>query len=253
MELFTGGHRGSISGSLTLVAGVVSLVAVFATRADGASPSPSPIPQGCRLHAPQPEAPLKLNVVAARGVAKTIAMEKEVFDCYNERSTLQQIKDVETFIELVDHPASGKKQTAAGRKANPKPAPTVSVTAVTCTKALANGRISCKTAAVPLGVTSAPLAGCSPMHGTYPFGPVEQPSHPVEMSTVFVRGLAKNVKVEKEVFDCGGRIGDVYVFTTRTASLAGGAFGRAATRFFGVICLKDEAKALVAVCKLFAP
>jgi hypothetical protein len=61
------------------------------------------------------------------------------------------------------------------------------------------------------------------------------------------------VKVEKEVFDCGGRIGDVYVFTVRNESVGRGGFGRAATRFFGVICLKDEARALVAVCKLFAP
>jgi hypothetical protein len=65
--------------------------------------------------------------------------------------------------------------------------------------------------------------------------------------------VVKTVKVEKEVFDCGGRIGDVYVFTVRAASVGAGGFGRASTRFSGVLCLKDEAKAQVAVCKLFTP
>ena len=247
--------RGALAGAVIVVlAGAGALVTVFATKADGAgpSPSPSPIPQGCRLHSPQPEAPLKLNLVATRGLTKAIVMEKEVFDCYDAQSTLKQIKDVETFVELVDRGPHKKGSAAHGKRA--VRAPAVSVVAVTCTKGLASGRVSCKTEAVALGVTATPLRGCRPTRGTYPFAPVEQPSHPVEMSTVAAGGgVVKTVKVEKEVFDCGGRIGDLYLLTQRVATAGGESFGRARTRFSGFICLKNEATARVAQCKLFAP
>src|SRR5262249_44683784 len=90
--------------------------------------------------------------------------------------------------------------------------------------------------------------------GTYPFPTIVQPSHPVQMSTVtLANGLVKTVKVEEEVFDCSGRIGDVYVFTD-VGELAGrNGFSSVGTTFDGVICLKDESTAKVVSCKLFTP
>ena len=233
-------------GGAVVAAGVVSAALVpFATGGPG--PSPSPIPEGCRLHSPQPEAPLKLNLVAVRGLAKAIAMEKEVFDCFDARSTLAQIKDHETFIEIVQRAKGGKKPTVK----------TIAVTvmSVTCVKDLKTGRVSCKSARVPLARTSTPLSRCRPTRSRYPFEPMEQPSHPVEMSTVLLHGkLAKTVKVEKEVFDCAGQIGDLYVFTELVEAVRGSkGFAHVSTKFQGVMCFKNEARATLVSCSLFTP
>jgi hypothetical protein len=92
------------------------------------------------------------------------------------------------------------------------------------------------------------------MEGTYPFGRVEQPSHPVEMATTRVGGdLARTVKVEKEVVSCAGQIGDVYLFTEIIESKKGDAFQIIAKQFSGVICLKNAQTAELVSCKLFTP
>jgi hypothetical protein len=129
------------------------------------------------------------------------------------------------------------------------------VVADTCIKDLKSGGVSCKSVSVPLGVTTTPLAGCSVTSGKYPFPVVPQPSHPVEMSTTTLEGgLVKTVAVEKEVFDCAGRIGDLYLFTGVVESAQGGAgFREVGTQFEGVICLKDETTAQLVSCKLFTP
>jgi hypothetical protein len=219
---------------------------------------------------------LKLNLVAVKSLVKTIVMEKEVFNCYDAKSTLAQVKDVQTFIELVGRGEGGKPSKKGNAHGKPtghrndgrKPAGhgtgggSVGVTALsksvvadTCIKDLKSGGVSCKSVSVPLGVTRTPLAGCSVTSGKYPFPVVAQPTHPVEMSTTTLdRGLVKTVAVEKEVFDCAGRIGDLYLFTGVVESAQGGAgFHGVRTQFEGVICLKDATTAQLVSCKLFTP
>ena len=194
----------------TALAGV--LVVGFAPHATGAAgPSPSPIPQGCQLQSPQPDAPLKLNLVAAGGFVKSIVVEKEIFNCYDAKSSLASIKDVETVIETVERGLVSRD--ARGNDRSTMTAVAKSVEVDTCTKNLQTGGISCTSQAMPLGVTSTPLAKCSVTKGTYPFDVVQQPAHPLEMSTVALEnGLVETVHVEKEIFDCSGQIGDLYLF-----------------------------------------
>lgn len=236
---------GWLGGSLGVVGATCALLVPLATGASP-SPSPSPNPEGCRLRSPQPEAPLKLNLVAVGELAKTVAMEKEVFECFDARSTLVQVRDVETFIEIVERGKTGKTPSMSTTAE--------SVDVVTCTKDLSTGKVACRTRELPLGVTTTPLARCTMSRSTYPFPPVEQPSHPVEMSSVVVdERLVKTVKVEKEVFDCSGRVADLYVFTERIEVAAETRFRTVANQFGGVICFKDEPNATIAECKLFNP
>jgi hypothetical protein len=239
----------------------VALCALVFVRAAGPanpspSPSPSPIPQGCQLVSPQPEAPLKLNLVSLHNVAKTIVMEKEVFNCYDAQSTLTSVRDVQTFIEMIERGVPGK---SFGKHGEDHKSPGVQplgkmVQADTCIKDLKSGGVSCKSVNLPLGVTTTPLARCRVTKGTYPFPVVPQPTHPVEMSTVSLGGrLVKTVAVEKEVFDCGGQIGDLYLFTEVIELANGFAVRPVATQFEGVMCLKNESTAQLVSCKLFTP
>lgn len=234
---------------------------VFAPHAIGADgPSPSPIPQGCQLRSPQPEAPLELNVVAAGELIKTIAVEKEIFNCYDAKSNLASVKDVETLVETVERGVvskDGRRSSSHGRRKDKPPTLTTvakSAEADTCTKDLQTGGISCTSQAVPLGATTTPVARCSVTKGTYPFDPVQQPTHPIGMRTASLDGgLVETVTVEKEIFDCAGRIGDLYLFH-RNVELAGKTgFQAVATRFDGFICLKNEATAQLTQCKVFTP
>jgi hypothetical protein len=231
-----------------VAAGAMCAVAAVPFASGGPGPSPSPIPEGCQLRAPQPDAPLKLNVVAVRKLAKTIVMEKEVFDCFNAQGALTQVKDVETFIEVVER----ARQTA---KSKPGMAIVAkSAAAATCVKNLTSGRVSCRFDRLPLGTSQTPLAGCSLKSGTYPFEPVAQPKHPVQMETVSLPGgIVRTVKVEKEVFDCGGAIGDVYVFTELLERAVANSFRPPVASFHGVVCLKNAATARITGCRVFAP
>jgi hypothetical protein len=240
-------------GALAVAAAVGIVLAPIATGEHGASPSP--IPQACQLQTPQPEAPLKLNVVTAKHMAKTVAMEKEVFNCFDAQSRLAQIKDVETFIEFASRAGGSKGSTERGRAGKSPAMPNVSkrIDAITCVKDLTTGRVSCKSDTVPLGTTDTPLAKCSTTSGTYPFAEIQQPTHPVEMQTVVLGKLVMTVKVEKEVFQCSGRIADLYLFTRIVESAGSHSFDPVATQFDGVICFKDEATAKIAACQLFTP
>lgn len=229
---------GILALSIGLAGGLVS----FAT---GAGPSPSPIPEGCRLQTPQPEAPLKVNAVAAKDLVRTIVMKKEVFECFDATSTLTQIEDVETFVHLIERAERSNTPGVA--------AIGMRVEAVTCVKDLETGRVTCSMAAVPLGSTVTPLKGCSPTKGTYPFDRVEQPSHPVEMTTRTVTGLLKTTKVENEMFDCAGEIGDMYLFTSIVQEADSTTFTPRGRRFDGLLCLTDEATAALSECMLFTP
>jgi hypothetical protein len=223
---------------------VVGVIVPLATSADG--PSPSPIPEGCQLRSPQPEAPFKLNVVAVKNLAKTIAVETEVFSCFDAQSNLAQIKDVDTTIELIERGSTGAKPTLT--------TVSKSIMAETCSKNLQTGRVSCKAETLPLGVTETPLTKCQVTKGTYPFDTVVQPTHPLEMNTVTLDdGLVKTVRVDKEVFDCSGRIGDVYLFTEVVEATNPSGFSLDRTQFEGVVCFKNETTAKVSECKLFTP
>jgi hypothetical protein len=226
-------------------AAVVALGIVLGPLATGGGgQSPSPIPQGCQLKSPQPEAPLKLNVVAVRRFVKSIAMEKEVFNCYGAESRLEQVRDVETFIEVIERTRSGGRTEVLAKR----------IDVVSCVKDLTNGRVSCRSEAMQLGSTSTPLARCTTTHGTYPFPELQQPAHPVEMETVVLRnGLVKTVKVEKEVFFCNGRIADLYLFTHVHESATTRSVRTTGERFDGVICFKDEARGRISECRLFTP
>jgi len=242
------GRRGTVAVLVALGA----LVVVGSAGSASPSPSPSPIPSGCQLVSPQPEAPLKLNLVSLHGVAKTIVMEKEVFNCYDSRSTLASVRDVQTFIELIERGVSGrsrgKHHGQPGVEALGK-----MVQADTCIKDLKSGGVSCRSVSLPLGVTTTPVKGCSVTKGTYPFPVVTQPTHPVEMSTVSIGRLVKTVAVEKEVLDCGGQIGDLYLFTEVIEQAKGFAVRPVSTQFEGVMCLKSESNAQLVSCKLFTP
>jgi hypothetical protein len=222
--------------------------------------SPSPIPNACQLQSPQPESPLQLNAVAVKKLAKTIAMKKEVFSCFDAQSKLAQIRDQETFIELVDRSAekgkagSGKAERGHGGKPPSVTTVAARIESVTCVKDLVSGRVGCRSEPVQLGTTNTPLARCTTTTGTYPFDPITQPSHPVEMSTVVLaNGLVKTIKVENEVFSCSGQIGDLYLFTEIVERAKESTIMPLARQFAGVMCFKDEAKAQVVACKLFTP
>jgi hypothetical protein len=231
-------------GLLVLAVAVVGVVVPFATSANG--PSPSPIPEGCQLRSPQPEAPLKLNVVAVRNLAKTIAVEKEIFSCFDAQSRLARIKNVDTTIEFAERGGAGEKPTLAtvGK----------AIEADTCTKDITTGSVSCKAESIPLGVTETPLKNCQLTRGTYPFDAVQQPAHPIEMASVRLNdGLVKTVQVDKEIFDCEGRIGDVYLFTELVEAIQANGFAHVRTQFDGVVCFKSETTAQLVACKLFTP
>jgi hypothetical protein len=242
-------------GVVAAVAAVAAIVPL-ATSADG----PSPIPQGCQLRSPQPEAPLALNVVAVRNLAKTIVMEKEVFNCFDARSNLAQIKDVATTIEIVERAQPGGKHKSNGKhKLAGKGKPLVTdvakkIETETCVKDLQTGRASCGAQAIALGTTSTPLAQCGVNSGTYPFEPIEQPTHPLAMSTAkLIDGIVKTVQVEKEVLNCSGRIGDVYLFTELVERATAGNFRSERTQFGGIVCFKNETAGRVTGCSLFTP
>jgi hypothetical protein len=250
-------RRRWLGGGLAVAVALVGVVIVPLATAQG-GPSPSPIPEACQLRAQQPEAPLKLNLVAVKRLVKTVAMEKEVFNCFDAQSRLAQIKDVETFIELVGRErvakSSRKKRDRHRRKSPGIETVAKRVATVTCVKDITTGRVSCRTDAVQLGVTKTPLVGCRTTRGTYPFAEIEQPTHPVEMETVVLRGrLVMTLKVEKEVFECAGRIADVYLFTEIIEAVGSHTVRPVATRFQGVICFKDEPRGQIAGCRLFTP
>jgi hypothetical protein len=239
MQRKSGTRRRLLAGGVIVAAALGAVLAQLATGQTG----PSPIPEGCQPKSPQPEAPLKLNTVVVANLAKTIAMEKEVFNCYDADGELAEIRDVETFIEVVER---------TGGRLGVETVTTV-IEAATCSKDFKSGRVTCGTKDVPLGATTTPLAGCSPTRGTYPFEPTEQPSHPVEMNTVVMTGeIVKTIKVEKEVLDCGGDIGDLYLFTKIVEDRRGQRFVTLGKLFAGIICLKNTDGKHVS-CKAFTP
>lgn len=229
-----------------LLAGAVLAIALF-TRSDESKAQPQP--GTCELASPPqaPEEPLEMNSVVFRDLVKTVVMEKEVFNCTGQAGQ-PQIKDVETFVEVVEL-RDGREIRVVDER----------VEVAQCIKNLANGRITCSASTAELHPPqSQPLTGCSQPEG------LTQPRDPVEMDTVVSGSLVKTIKVEKETFQCGGGpavaefIGDLYLFT-EIIEAPGETAEREATlqpvvkAFRGIVCFKDEQTATVVACARVAP
>ena len=210
--------------------GVVGLVVWlgFGVAAATRPQTTATLSAACKLASPQPAAPLELNLVAVKSgttdIAKSIAMEKEVFNCAKPPS----IKDVETFIEQV--------QVRSGNVMKPRPP---LVEQYSCEKAFPSGTVSCRFKRVTVGAPSNPLEGCRPRPAD------QQPAAPVRMDSVVLGRLVKTVKVEKEIWDCREQIGDVYLFTEVVEAVP----GRVTQRLFeGIVCVKSETAGEVVRC-----
>jgi hypothetical protein len=191
---------------------------------------------------------MKLNAVPVATIRKAVISNTELFDCFDAHSTLASLKQVQTFIELVDVQSAGSHSALS--------AVARTVETHTCSEDLVGGGIVCQTTSVPLGVTKTPLAGCSVRSGTYPFAPVAQPSDPVAMATVpLTAGVVETVSVTIQVFDCRGSIGDLYLIAETGENVGAGhspplALG---TRYEQIICMKDAGTATVQSCALLTP
>jgi hypothetical protein len=184
--------------------------------------------------------------VRARGLGKFVAMEKEIFHCTGSTGRFEEVKDVETFVELV------KKRDGATVDRR--------VDVIGCGKNLRTGVVRCNATELPLTAMPRPVEGCSLIRGEYPFEAIRQPTDPVEMETLVLGGTAITVKVEKEILQCPGGLADVYLFAEVDEALAkvrdrSGSATRTlapfARHFSGVICFKDLANATVARCRVF--
>jgi hypothetical protein len=200
----------------------------------------------CRLAAPplQPAEPLEMNTVLQDGLFKTVVMEKEVFECTLDGQNFTQVRDVETFIEIVEQ--GGPKNVRVVEKR---------VEAATCIKDFAAGTVDCRARTIDLGTSVAPLADCRVAQEATP------PRDPVEMNTVAPpNGAIKTIKVEKEILDCstgtGPAIGDLYLFTeiieARTETATGAPTLRPTRkRFEGILCFKSAERAALIQCVQF--
>ena len=225
--------------SVVLVAGAVLASVSIAAGDDRAKARKAQAGSGCQPTNPQPSQPLEMNTVVVNGHAKTVAMEKELFDCQAQDGTVQFVRDVETFVEIIERATSTNVTTVARR-----------VIIATCDKNwLPNGSVSCRTANITLGgLVGDALKGCRPLP---PGGVVRNPEDPVEMNTVVMGDFIKTIKVEKEVFACAnGRIGDLYLFTEliERRSSAAPIPAPFAERFDGIMCFKDPAQGVIERC-----
>ena len=243
--------------SISALAALAVAASVFAAST-GAAPSPASQVSvqlnklrtdtlTCKLSQSQPAAPLEMNTVAANGLFKTVAMEKEIFECTDSKGVIGQIRDVETFLEIV----GTEKRTIEVR-----------AELATCVKDFASGQIECGNSPLELGTTDAPIKGCDPLG-------VSAPADPVVMNTEALGKSVKTIKVEKEVFTCAGapatiaapvEVRDVYIFTEIIESLRNlsstssqVAYRPTIRRFLGIVCTKLVPAGTVASCMKFTP
>jgi hypothetical protein len=216
-----------------VVGGLLSVGALGATS--GAQQSPAAAAQApeqfCTWRAEdQPDAPLALDLVASGRLAKTVAMQKEVFGCFPPvDAEARQIGaiDVETFVELVQRAGRRGVDTIARR-----------VRVAACSKqtvgvAVPPITIACATRAVKLGELPTPFPACL-FTGL--------PREPVVMDSVRLRfrgsRFVKTVKLEKEIFDCTSQILDVFLFTEIVERRRNGDLVPVATTFDAIACAK---------------
>lgn len=179
----------------------------------------------------QPDSPLELNSVAAGSIAKSVAMEKEVFQCFDRNdphANVVRTIDVETFVEVIERARQGKVKTIDKR---------VEVAACTKDRSLLNldpARLQCDTKDVTLQDVPKAFLGCALLN---------LPHDPVEMNTVSLLGgkLVKTIKVEKEIWDCDATILDLYLFTEIVEARSNGGFQPVSKTFEAIICQKERA------------
>jgi hypothetical protein len=184
---------------------------------------------GCELAGPQE--PLEMNTVPLFGfMAKTVAMEKEVITCANSSF----IVDTETFVEVVER----------GSKVIDK-----RVEVTQCFKELrpsANnvGTIKCRPPRdIPIGPPiDRPLRGCTAL---------PSPSDPVEMNTVALKNLVKTIKLDKENFQCGIDVMDVYLFTEVIEKASFFDVKPIEKRYEGIVCRKLVSDFFIDRCNSF--
>jgi hypothetical protein len=225
--------------SMAIVAGAVwatvSLADTGGSKADATLQAVS-----CTPTNPQPAQPLEMNTVVVAGVAKTVAMEKELFDCQDPATGSTFSRDVETFVELIERDVGTNINTVARR-----------VLVAICDKSFSTGKVACRSSSPPLGApVGNPLLNCRPLPAT---GVVRTPADPVEMNSVAMGEFIKTIKLEKEVLACQNRIGDVYVFTEviERRTTAASAYVPFATRFEGIMCLKNPQLGVIESCTRF--
>jgi hypothetical protein len=228
-----------IAAALLALAATATLAArTYAPAAPAAAPHGTAVV--CQLNGPR--LGLELNTVAVGSLFKTIAMEKELFNCGTAGAPTTQQRDVETFIELVED--------LKGQLVQP---PTVMLT--NCVSAPAAGTVTCVNKNPPLNPANpTPLKGCQP--NTF-----KTPDDPVAMNTAVSNGIAKTIKVDKSWYTCdtpqGVVIQDVYVFNEileHRGTVAGSntpTMTPFAHRTFGVVCSKVEARAVITGCAPF--
>ena len=228
-----------VSG-ICVVAAAPALVVPLALGSDG-PPEPIVASPVCAPSVPQPAQPLELNTVVAGSLVKTVAMEKEVFDCRSFQSEqTTEIIDAETFVEVIERATGAEVE--------------MRVEVAECRKDFGaavggSGHVVCSSRDVPIVDVTDPLALCQPKGLT-------QPTDPVEMNTVVMptTRLVKTIKVEKEQFRCPthvpgittspDEIGDLYVFTeiierpTFVPGL-GTTLRPLVKRFEGIVCRKS--------------
>jgi hypothetical protein len=216
-----------------VVAGLLSVGAVGATggaQEPPASAAQPPEPFCLWRAEDQPSSPLELELVASGRLAKTIAMQKEIFACLQGvNAEARQIGaiDVETFVELVQRAGRRSINTIARR-----------VRVAACSKQIVGVAeppigIACETHAVKLGELATPFPRCA-FTGL--------PRDPVVMDSVGLRfrgnRFVKTVKLEKEIFDCASQILDVFVFTEVVERRKHGDLVPVATTFDAIACAK---------------
>jgi hypothetical protein len=201
-------------------------------------------PQGtaavCKLTGPREG--LELNIVAVGALFKTVAMEKELFDCGPASGQVTQQRDVETFIELVEN-TKGQLVERPG------------ILLTSCISDPPTGKISCKNSSLALGAANpTPLKGCRPQSFATPFDPVA-------MGTAVTNGIVKTIKVDKSWYTCdspnGPVIRDIYVFNEileRRTTVPGTNTPTVrpfARKTIGIACIKVEARAAITGCHMF--
>jgi hypothetical protein len=180
----------------------------------------------------QPDSPLEMDLVKSGDLAKTIAMQKEIFGCFVSAGTIvRQVSaiDVETFVELVERVSPRGIKTVARH-----------VRVAACSKRTGGLNeppinIACRTQVVNLGSLPTPFPGCA-------F--TRLPRDPVVMDTVRLRSrdrtFLKTVKLEKEIFDCDNEILDVFLFTEIVERKGDDDFVHVSTTFDAIACAKER-------------
>ena len=227
-----------------LVAGAVwASVSLAAGRLEQGSLGREPRAVTCQPTDPQPAAPLEMNTVQVDDLAKTVAMEKELFSCQDPAVGSNFSRDVETFVEMIEK-ASATNVTTISRR----------VRIATCDKNFApTGAVTCRShehrARRPHPQSVAGLSAARAGRG----GADAARSGGDEQ-----RGAARlhqDDQGRKGGAQLPGAIGDVYLFTEMLEKKTAAAQGYApfATRFDGIICRKDPQQGAITGCSRFRP